>query len=655
MPAPRVLITDLPEQTTPVDTDLLVVQDGATTKKMTIGALTTHGGSGTAAHIANPLDAHDASAISAFPNTAPMGGADVQTQLSQAAAEFERLRGGEYVEVGPVPPTDLEWLWADTTVEGTDLTSAYINVRDHGAVGDGVTDDSAAFQAAITAAAAGSDDVTVVVPSGNFLISPGAITLSAPIEIVGTSPGAKLTLALTGVAFTVASDDVTLRGLTLNAASDESVLAVATAQDRTTITDCTVHEARLLVLNAAQTWASASATGDSKDVVVTGNTVVCTNSVTIVESAVDLRYVFGVTVTNNRIAGHRFGITWWGGSADPIGGDGVITNARKCGNMSISHNNVSGASAGIWGSMGIGMAITGNYVTTCSDVGIDSEGSVDVAITGNSVANCLNGGITTFSLNQGVTISGNTVSTTIANGKLIYVYCNSMQEDNRDIVIVGNTMRSSGTIGVCGGDSAQSATYANNVLRDTRLSFAGNNSRLLSVTGNHFVFSTAAGAAFRAIEVAKTHGGGRALIANNTVHSTVSQPAGSVGIYSFQDDYNDSPTTVIASNTVSGFPIDITVEADSAHSARTPTFLIRDNVCAAASIVRTEGTASASQSITFLEGNRDEVGVPVPGAQPGSGLWDRGQIVYSSAPTSLVVGWICTATGSPGTWTPMSP
>ena len=42
-------------------------------------------------------------------------------------------------------------------------------------------------------------------------------------------------------------------------------------------------------------------------------------------------------------------------------------------------------------------------------------------------------------------------------------------------------------------------------------------------------------------------------------------------------------------------------------------------------------------------------------AAPSTGTWARGNIVYNSAPDSLgVLGWICTASGSPGTWQPMS-
>ena len=61
------------------------MQDGATTKKMLVNRLTTASDAAVAAHIADTVNAHMAGAIGASPNTAPMTGTDVQTQLQQAA------------------------------------------------------------------------------------------------------------------------------------------------------------------------------------------------------------------------------------------------------------------------------------------------------------------------------------------------------------------------------------------------------------------------------------------------------------------------------------------------------------------------------------------------------------------------------------------
>lgn len=80
------------------------------------------------------------------------------------------------------------------------IRGSYVNVFDYGAVGDGTTDDTAALQAAVTAAAGNA----LVIPDGNYFVT-STITLSG-CTIIGY--GAKITS-------TVSNDD-TLYGNTSN-------------------------------------------------------------------------------------------------------------------------------------------------------------------------------------------------------------------------------------------------------------------------------------------------------------------------------------------------------------------------------------------------------------------------------------------------------
>jgi hypothetical protein len=64
------------------------------------------------------------------------------------------------------------------------LSARTLNVKDYGAKGDGVTNDSAAFTAAL--AAAGTTKV-VRVPSGTYVVTPGTISLAAGQVMVGES------------------------------------------------------------------------------------------------------------------------------------------------------------------------------------------------------------------------------------------------------------------------------------------------------------------------------------------------------------------------------------------------------------------------------------------------------------------------------------
>jgi len=73
-------------------------------------------------------------------------------------------------------------------IEITDVSSyflsdvvATVDVRDYGAIGDGVTDDTAAFEAANSAA----NDRTVLIPAGTFRLE-GDVTFDAPTKFEGT-------------------------------------------------------------------------------------------------------------------------------------------------------------------------------------------------------------------------------------------------------------------------------------------------------------------------------------------------------------------------------------------------------------------------------------------------------------------------------------
>lgn len=90
MATPRVTIDQLPEDTTLSGTSWIVVQEGATTKKMSMNTLNAVAQTQLDTHLGDVADVHAASAITAAPNN-PMSGIDVQTQLNQAATAIADL------------------------------------------------------------------------------------------------------------------------------------------------------------------------------------------------------------------------------------------------------------------------------------------------------------------------------------------------------------------------------------------------------------------------------------------------------------------------------------------------------------------------------------------------------------------------------------
>ncbi|KIN67291.1 hypothetical protein Z948_1004 [Sulfitobacter donghicola DSW-25 = KCTC 12864 = JCM 14565] len=83
-------------------------------------------------------------------------------------------QNGGVVRVDDIEINDVSSLFLGDIV-------ATIDVRDFGAIGDGVTDDTAAFQAANSAA----NDRTVLIPAGTFRLN-GDVTFDAPTKFEGT-------------------------------------------------------------------------------------------------------------------------------------------------------------------------------------------------------------------------------------------------------------------------------------------------------------------------------------------------------------------------------------------------------------------------------------------------------------------------------------
>ena len=123
-----------------------------------------------------------------------------------------------------------------------DLKTLTYNVKDYGAVGDGVTDDRVAVQAAINAAAAATYGGVVLFPPGDFLISsPGLTTPSnqqTPIVLRGSGQGNNaplsqlkrngaytlLTASGTGATNPTINQDLRVHDLTFDGASQAATL-----------------------------------------------------------------------------------------------------------------------------------------------------------------------------------------------------------------------------------------------------------------------------------------------------------------------------------------------------------------------------------------------------------------------------------------------
>ncbi|MEU5779676.1 right-handed parallel beta-helix repeat-containing protein [Micromonospora lupini] len=288
----------------------------------------------------------------------------------------------------------------------------WISVTDHGAVGDGVTDDTAAIQAALNAARAVTPHRSVHFPAGRVYRVSDQLTASGLTDVVIAGQGATLAL----------------RGAAAASPGGKSVLRLAGCR-RFVVTGLTIKD--------TDRTQSYNGLGMAQ---CEGGTV---EGVTVLDMKWNGIGVFDPTPrTSHNIAihgcvveGSRFGIS---------------TNGRD---VRITGNHVAmywqstaeaAAKGGVWSTPsdyydGINVltgadrtVVSDNTVTECGQGGIYTQDVTNLVIADNTVTGCELRGIEvdgTASVATGVTITGNVVTGCYGQINLV---------KTRDVVVVGN-------------------------------------------------------------------------------------------------------------------------------------------------------------------------------------------------------------------------
>lgn len=103
----------------------------------------------------------------------------IDNVLREHAAYIAQLRDDKIASIDLAASTGAELVGANAYQTQQDINQEVVDVKRYGAVGDGVTDDSAAIQAALVYA--GANGLSVFVPAGNYLMNSQAVATVAEI------------------------------------------------------------------------------------------------------------------------------------------------------------------------------------------------------------------------------------------------------------------------------------------------------------------------------------------------------------------------------------------------------------------------------------------------------------------------------------------
>ena len=540
----------------------------------------------------------------------------------------------------------------------------WVSIKEFGAKGDGVTDDTTAIANAINSGKA------ILFPPGTYLVTS---TIELPDNTVLVGCGFKSIIktnnnnafSMTGTYIDVNTvpthkKNLIVKNIRFEDTTDNGkVVFVLKTVDNIHIEGCECEKIALVNIGTVIPVNVWDGTNDPNATAGMDNEADLSHNIKILgnkcygganaTTCINLGYVQYAIVANNIIENYQHGIQWWGGDSNFSRG-GNMSNPRWVRDVVIQGNTVRNVDGGgIWGSMGQHITIVGNCVEECRDVGIDSEGSFFLTVTGNTVRNATNACLATFFGSKDVVFEGNIVEQDGSMGSCLAHTWNEVQNTYEiNITFSNNVFRYTGNnIGYIGSfDATKQLRIIGNTFVDVRIDTFNNNAGHRVIKNNTLLFTKASITSFYAITGGGNHNH-RLDIVNNIIDTQITQPSGSIGIWVNQYDFNTNVHTLIENNIVKGFTVSINVSGSSANSGIVMRYIIKNNAVSGT----IEDTSSAGRSKTRLMGNTDLEGQHYPYQIPNTGTWEKGQVIYARDVTAGgYLGWVCIASGTPGTW-----
>lgn len=329
---------------------------------------------------------------------------------------------------------------------------AGVSVRDLGAVGDGVADDSEAFVKAFAAS-----EGEVLVPPGTYLL--GDVAMPEGRLLRGEGVSSVLRCQPAAEAALVLGNDCTVRDLKIVGAEGDTSNGIVKGLLRTVWSKGTVFR-DLVIEDTTRSGILADHGSYLRIADCRFRKVGIAAHLVFSDHAV----VSGNLVEEASLHGFQFWGNW-------------EFRDKGCSDLTFTGNVVrKAAGGGIWGTGATRVTFAGNVVDGAGDVGLDFEWCDDSTMTGNTVRAADNAGLSLFYSCHNITLSGNTVVVTDGEPGLrigIWLTPPNTKEfpddrGHRLVAIAGNTIRAEGAArqGIQIGEGTTSLGLSANLLEN---------------------------------------------------------------------------------------------------------------------------------------------------------------------------------------------
>lgn len=551
-----------------------------------------------------------------------------------------------------------------TKVTYSMLHGAPINVLDYGAKGDGATDDTAAIQAALNAITTGGE---VVFPPGTYLVSGSGYLLQpkSNTALVGTRTASVIRIDSASASASIFGIGTSVSGLVFEGLTLDGNSGVVAAYDTfglqfpyvadITVNNCTFQSFTRDGMLLGQTTRVDHLTVNSCKFASIGYNGVRTYNARMqyinncrffdfVTSALDFNPILVEnTETTTIVTSNYFSndsLNWLSGNATmSLMGDRnyVAGNTIVGGGMIVVHS-------GPYGRSGIkDYRIVGNSIQSTVTAGIivNTDVNTDILVSNNYIRGAAMSGIHVvsvnappYSTNTPVIISNNIIEDT---SSATYTHTNQpaciMAAQTSNVLITGNQCINPRWAGIAMLSGANNCTVQGNTIIGQQGQAPTD---LLTNVGGGIVVS-AGGVSYTEDVYNITINGNFVYDFLTTVSpATTNFRTGGIAAY------NDTS----GSKTVEYITITNNVMRNG-NGIAIQTYYLENSTVDGNTVWNSNGDIVDTGSTTLLA----NANTGLYSAAPTAGTWKRGTVIYNSVPSSAgFVGWVCTASGTPGTW-----